>query len=161
DHPKRLRPADRLIMLAPAKQHHWMRDASLLAEPLLGVACEIVNRMLREKFRPDLPVGRFPRDCLGAVLAELRRMSRAVRIWPGAAWTIKATLVVYNRQGNRVSSGAFTDGVNKRLLDRMKSCGDDIALRLFRDLAINRILRVRRPHALRRCGHGGFFGDRL
>src|SRR5207248_4133896 len=53
------------------------------------------------------------------------------------------------------------DRVDKRLLDRMKPGGDDVALSDSGEFAIGRILRVRCSQTLRRRGHRLFFRERL
>src|SRR5262245_27745704 len=82
-------------MGARAAQNHWLREAPLIAQPLLTMRGELFDRILRKELRADGSTGCFPRDGLGAIFAELGDVTIAISFRPGAAWAGEAAFLIH------------------------------------------------------------------
>ena len=94
DQRERLVPRDRLVVVGPGAAHHRVRQAPLLVEPHVALRQQLGDRMLREELGRDARARRLGGHRLGAVLAELGRLSLVVGIRPGAARAVEAVLLV-------------------------------------------------------------------
>ena len=94
---ERIVPVDRQITVAGGVPAHRMRQASLVLEPVVAVAREFGDGVLREQLGRGAMARGLGGDRLGAVLAELERRG-VVAVRPGAAGTVEAVGLVGRQQ---------------------------------------------------------------
>ncbi len=115
DQPERLVPADLLVAVGARPAHHRVRQAALLAEPVVAALLELGEGMAGEELRADAPQRGLLGDRLGAVLAELGGVAMAgVGVGPGAALAVEAVGLVHAPQRLRGPGHAhLADGVGE------------------------------------------------
>ncbi len=133
-------PADRLVPVVaagrgPGLQEHGLRDAALLAQPVAGTRGEVGQRVRGEELGSDPAQRGLLRDGLGAVLAELGRVS-FVALGPGAARAVEAVLLVdLEERAGRAGHAHLLLRDPQRVPDRRKACG-----RALRGCDLRRVL---------------------
>ena len=93
-------PADRLVVGGAGRPVHRLGQASLLAEPIVALTGECVDRVSSEERRRDAPLCRLLRHGLGAVLAELDA-GGVVRFRPRAPGAVEAVGLVHVQERAR------------------------------------------------------------
>ncbi len=121
DQPQRLFPADLLVVRPAGSLDHGVRDAALLAEPVLVVSRQVGDAVTREELRGRPVLGRLLGDGLGAVLAELSGVPvLGVRVGPRAAHAVEAVRLVELEQR---LGGVLDPHVGHRALQRHAYAG--------------------------------------
>ena len=85
----------------PRRRYHRLGEPALLAEPVVGRAGEVGDRVRGEEVGVDAAQGGLLGDGLGAVLAELGGPAVAGRLGPGAAGAVEAVSLVEPGEGPR------------------------------------------------------------
>ena len=121
DQPQRLLPADLLVVRPAGALDHGMRDAALLAEPVLVMSRQVGDAVAREELRGRPVLGRLLGDSLGAVLAELSGVPvLRVGVRPRAAHAVEAVGLVELEQR---LGGVLESHVRQRALQRHAYAG--------------------------------------
>ena len=87
-------PGDRLVVRPTLAQDHRLSDTTLLIVPVVALFEQFGDAVFGKKFSADLPCGGLRGNGFGSIFTELRNGAVVVRVWPGAAWAVKAVGLV-------------------------------------------------------------------
>jgi hypothetical protein len=87
-------PGDGLVVVAAGAEHNGLREAALVAEPVVGLLRELRDAPLGEEFERDAFRSGFLGDGFGAVFTILVGGAMVVGIGPGTAGTIDAAKLI-------------------------------------------------------------------
>ena len=87
-------PLDRLVMGCSRGQDHRVRQSTLLAEPVIGLAFEVGDRVLGEEFGCDRAKRCFLGNGFRSVLAELGGLAMPGSLRPRTPRAVEAVTLV-------------------------------------------------------------------